>query len=167
MKNNSFRPLATYLRTQLATPLGQFSFWTYLLIAVWGIGGLGIWVELIKHARGAGNSEGILTAIYTYFPAVAVGSSMQLIIKEDEKRHVRSFASLIGSALILIAVLQGLELTGEYPYVWGVIGILIATFLWWVANGGDENLHDNINPADSLGDNPHKPPAGSSNGFAV
>lgn len=167
MKNNSFAPLGAYLWHQLRTPLGQVSFWTYLILAVWGFGGLGVWVEVIKHVRGADNIESILTAIYTYFPAVAFGSSMQLIIREDTRRHVRSFALLIGAILVIIASLQGLELFYHYEFMWSYIGVLIATILWWCANGSDENLHDNISPDASLGDSPASPAVGDTRGFAI
>lgn len=136
-------------------------------MAVWGFGGLGIWVEVIKHLKGEQNIDSILTAIYTYFPAVAFGSSMQLIIREDTRRHVRSFALLVGAILVAIAVLHGLAILKGYEFICGYVGIGIATILWWCANGTDENLHDNVKPNAPLGGAPEAPPAGTAGGYVV
>ena len=75
---NSFSLLKRFLAERLSSPIGHFSFWAYLALAVVGFSGLGVWVEVFRLWRGTGDTHAVLTALYTYFPAVAVSAALQL-----------------------------------------------------------------------------------------
>lgn len=162
---NSFRLLRDYLYEQLAAPLNQFSFWAYLVLAVVIFGGLGVWVEVYKLVRHSpAGVGGFLSALYTYFPAIAFASSMQLVIREDQHRYVRSFALLVGTVLLGIAILHALQSWSETTSViTGVVACAISLLFWWITNATDSNLHDD--PRNALGRSPQSEPAGNTNEF--
>lgn len=165
--SNSFAPLMAFLRHRFSTPLGHFSFWTYFVLAVIALGAVGIWVEVVRWwLAPEPDPSGILTAIYTYFPAVAAGATLQLIMASPEK-YVRSF-SILMAALIAVAVLPhsvGLvKETGAFS--WGAFGTALALCLWWVANGTNQDFLDST-PEDSLGGNLADEPRGDTGGFNV
>lgn len=164
---NSFASLKAFLLTRLSTPLGHVSFWTYFILAIIGLGAVGVWVEIVRWMLAPeAETSGILTAIYTYFPAVAAGATLQLVMASREK-YVRSFsilmASLIGAATVPHSVGLVKETTA---FSWGLCGSLLALTLWWVANGTNQDFLDST-PEDSLGGNLADEPTGDTRGFNV
>lgn len=96
---NSFDPLKAFLLDRLLTPLGHFSFWTYFILAIIGLGAVGVWVEVVRWKLAPEpETSGIITAIDTYFPAVAAGATLQLVMASREK-YVRSFSILMASII--------------------------------------------------------------------
>jgi hypothetical protein len=151
-QTNSFELLWNYLCEQFRAPVGHFSYWVYFLVAILGAGGLGIWVELYKMTK-VSNAGGVITAIYTYFLAVAAGAAFQIGFEEDSRKYVRSFAFLSFVVIMLPAFFHAAGvMEGEaMSLVVGSMWTLGALALWWVANGKNLSLHDSFDPNDALG----------------
>lgn len=164
---NSFAPLKAFLLTRLETPLGHFSFWTYFILAIIGLGAVGVWVEVVRWKLAPEpETSGILTAIYTYFPAVAAGATLQLVMASREK-YVRSFSILMASIIGAVALPHSVGLVREIgAFSWGFFGTVLALVLWWVANGTNQDFLDST-PEDSLGGNLADEPKGDTGGFNV
>lgn len=151
------------------TPFIHISFFTVLAVSILGIGALGVWVELI---RGVSSSKydwsNFLTAIYTYFPSIAAGSVLQMVMdaKSEKQQFLRSFCILCGFIVAVLTVPYINGLKSCWAYFFGFIGILSSVWLWWIANGCNPSFQD-INPNDSLGPDPKSDPAGDTGGYAT
>lgn len=156
--------LRAELRRRLLTPIGQVSFLTYFIVAIIGFGALGIWVEVGRAMQAKQfEPDGLLTAIHTYFPAIAAGAAlqMQMDARKEHLQYLRSFCVLSGFGVLLFAIPF---MNGSKTFVWGAIGIGASLLLWWVANGVNPNFLD-IDPEDSLGASPDADLSGDTGGF--
>jgi hypothetical protein len=149
---NSFKDFGEFVCSQLSIPLGQLSFWAFLLIAIVGAGGYGVWVELYRWSNTAdANLSGVILAIFTYYPALAGASIFQLIFHSE--KYVRSGFTVIGVSIFLITFFF-FPTPGSVNICSLLIGLLLAfisVFIWWIANGNDGTYHDNPNPNSSTG----------------
>jgi len=139
---NYFHELGQYLKSQFIAPIGHPTFWLYLIIAVIGAGGLGIWVAIYQR-----DVQDIVAALFTYFPAIAMASGFELILKDDQRKFVRSTAFATAVTLILIAVLVASLPRGSLSFALGIIGYIISLAFWWVANADNVVLHDTPAPS--------------------
>ena len=168
--NGSFSLLFPELSRRWKTPLKHVSFWTYLLVAILGIGAVGFWVETVRFALAEKSEiDSILTALYTYFPAIAAGAGLQLFMdsKREEMQYMRSFSIL---SIFIVGIFTVPYSTGIakslWAAIWGGVGVVVSIWLWWMANGCNPSFLD-IDPEDSLGGDPKSEPAGNTDGFQV
>ena len=119
----------------------------YVILAIICLGGLGIWVEIIKGQLGqSADDSGLLTALSTFFPALIGSASLQLILSSTGNSDkvlvsfslLACFVSFFGVVLITIF----------YPVhpAWSLgaavwFGIF-AVWFWWFTNG-DELTYQN------------------------
>jgi hypothetical protein len=163
---NSFVLLGQYLWVRIVAPLDQFSFWAYLVVAIVGTGALGVWVELIRYLdnQSAKQIDALITAIFTFFPALACASSMQLVFGPLEK-HVRSFAIVSMALLTLLGVVNLMGRLGHTSaIIFGVLACFFSIFLWWIANALNTELRDRPFTA-AVGGNARTAPAGNIDDF--
>lgn len=124
-------------------PFRNVPFVFYVVLAILGLGCLGIWVELVKTQVSSTPSsyDGVLTAIATFYPALIGSASLQLILTSTGKsdKVLVSFALLACFAsffsVVLISVFHQL-----YP-VWcfwaASYFAAFAVWFWWFTNGDD------------------------------
>lgn len=166
---NSFGPLGAELKRRFLAPVGQVSFWVFFLLGVVFFSASGVWVELGKHGlTESGNLEGVRTAIYTFFPALACTATMQIIFSEDDKKYMRSLGYAVGLILILIGI--GLLAFDSFfsstgSIVLGTIASIISVLTWWIANGYEQMFYDNLKGDESTGGDPGAPLNGSTSGL--
>jgi hypothetical protein len=158
------------IRRRTFQPFSHAPFIFYVLLAILGLGCLGIWVELVKVAMSSSQSsyEGVLTALATFFPALIGSSSLQLILTSTGNRDkvLVSFGYFISSlaiaAVILISVLHA-----ALPNItfWAAVFFTVAAiWLWWFTNGDDPTYKSAPLDASSGGDT-DKPLRGDTSGF--
>ena len=164
-----------YLKKEIcrgtSQPLSYAPFVFYFLLAIIGLGCLGIWVELIKVLLSANtqNFDRMLTALGTFFPALIGSSAFRLILASTDKRD-KIFASfgfgmclLAFAAAILISLLHV-----SFPIVTLCAAVAFAGFaiwLWWFANGDDPVFKSNL-PIDApSGGDTSKSLKGDTSGF--
>jgi len=164
---NSFTHVAGILKDRFKKPVGQISFWSYLIVAVLGMGGLGIWHAIREAAIGVQPLEAVSISIYTYFAALAGASIFQLILNDD--KAVRATFMLLGSGLAVYAgfCFFFLDHNSDIALWAGGLGFVISLLIWWAANGDNSCLYDNIDPTASLGGDDTAQPVGSDEGFEV
>ncbi|HEV7270006.1 hypothetical protein [Pseudoxanthomonas sp.] len=137
-------------------PLRHPSFVIFFSLAVVGLGGLGIWLELysalvpVNHAEDAKgaleelSTNTLRTAFITFFPAVAGTSAMQLIWAESSK-HFRSVAALLLFCFLVTALLIfPSRVSNTCAISLGVLMSLLSLWVWWIANAKQEDLLDKI-----------------------
>jgi hypothetical protein len=168
---NSFAPLWRDLLIRLRGPVGSFTFWTYAIIGIAGIGGLAVWIEVVKYIFGLGGAtsgDGIRLAINTYFPAVGCSAAQQLFIAEKQKTYLRSFGYSVSVGFLALCILSFL-LQLDHPnwsLVLGIVCSIGAVVIWWIANGGDPTFHD-TDPDIPVGGPTATPLPGDTTGFTV
>lgn len=168
--NSSFPLLIQELSRRWKAPIGQFSFWVYLIVSVIGVGAIGIWVEVSRAFDASKfDSNGLITAIHTYFPAIAAGSALQLMLDANKEEHkfLRSFC-VASSAIVILLTIPFYRGSNNLTLLWfcGSCGILYSLWLWWITNGCSGSFQD-IDPKDSLGANPNADLPGDAGGFNI
>jgi hypothetical protein len=149
---NSFGVLWYELKSRFMAPVGQVSFWVFLILGVFLFSACGVWVELGKYILSSSkNLDGIQTAIFTFFPALACTATMQIIFSDKEKKPMKSIAYLVGILLLLAAI--GLlsfaeHFTSTVLIRTGVVASILAIITWWIANGEDPIFNDNVSNPD-------------------
>lgn len=185
-RSNSWIDLADDLAVRLFEPLYSVSFLLYLFTGVVLLGGISIWLEIVRHAielqsyvPKAGlkppSLSGVVTAMHTFYPALAWSATMQIVYADQDKtdKRVKAFALTLGSLTLLMAVIAmamaavWLSITS---IVVGIVGILLAILLWWIANAKDANLRDTLPQNLGMGAKggavePSTPLPGSTQGF--
>jgi hypothetical protein len=162
-----WRVLFGFLFTRVKSPLSHPTFFLYFVGAVIGAGSLGLWVTLISQKlRGAWDLSQTINALYTYFPAVAFVSALELNLIHNLPRSVRVLSFVACGLIGALAVLCGF-LSPQTSALWlGIAGSVAAVALWWFANAENENLRDTPSE-NALGGDPHAKPAGSNSEFKL
>lgn len=118
-------------------------FFAYVLVAIIGLGGLGIWAELVRMALSTDNHgfDRVFTAAATFYPAVIGSATFQLLLIATGRldKIIAAFGIFvlvfsIGAA-VLLALFRSL-----YPVSSLVAAILLVGFaiwIWIVANADD------------------------------
>lgn len=138
-----WRYLKREIGRRTTQPFSHAPFVFYVLLAIIGLGCLGIWVELLKVATSSVhlNYDGVLTALATFFPALIGSSSLQLILSSTGNRDkvLVSFGFSViiiaFAAAVLISLLN--PLLPNFTFWASVIFAVIAVWLWWFTNGDD------------------------------
>lgn len=169
---NQSMNLMEFLHHRLAHPRGQLTFSIYFWTTVVGVGGAGVWAEVVPpllHGTWVWDWPRLAAAFFTFFPAIAVTSGFDLALNPKQQRVVRAFG--IGA---IIAVMGWLLLCMFHPIAWvsawlGLIGSIIALLLWRVANGENPLLHDSDGPTftNPMGGPTERPAAGSEGDFKL
>jgi hypothetical protein len=168
--DGDWKYLGKEIRRRTREPFAHVPFVFYVILAIIGLGCLGIWVELIKLAvsPGVGNWEGVLTALATFFPALIGASSHHLILASTGSRdkvlasfgYAASTSALVGAALIAIFH----KMVPNLSFWAAVVFALAAIWLWWFTNGDDPTYKSARIDAASGGD-PDRAPKGDTSGF--
>ncbi|MEG8027703.1 hypothetical protein [Sphingomonas aerolata] len=163
-QNNSWFDLIDDLAVRLVKPRYSVPFVMYLLTGVLLLGGVAIWVEIVKYSisshfyypsssRPRPDIEAILAAIHTFYPALAWSATMQLVLADapageaDGRPHkrLRALALFLGSVVLVLAVVVmslAEVLLPSVSLAFGLLGVLIAIVLWWIANAEDDTYKD-------------------------
>jgi hypothetical protein len=127
-------------------PFESPTFVFFFFSVVIGVGGIGIWVEIIKFYRPQVTLDplnGIITSLITFFFALVGTSCTQLIIEESDSKSLRALAQFV----LLIAILIGaFSITGvgsSQPGLWlWILASVFALMVWWLANAKSPGLRD-------------------------
>lgn len=126
-------------------PAGHPSFVFFFLVAIVGIGPVGVWIELFNwySTSPPTNAEALRTAFVSFVPAFLAATCMQLIWAEGKNRSLRAFAtfiffiSAIGSAFCNS---KSLEIPQVIKLGAGLSAL--AMWTWWIANAKQKEFMD-------------------------
>jgi hypothetical protein len=161
---NSFDALGQFILSRLKGPAGHFSFWVYLVLAVAGFGAFGVCAVLYDVRSETWELKSLFSALYTYFPAIAMASAFDLILP-DNRKYVRSFAIAAAVLCFLLALFTATLNSDNLRMLCGLLGCGVALFLWWIANGENPNLRDLPPSNASTGGSTTAAPAGDLSNF--
>jgi len=89
----------------------------------------------------------ILTALHTFYPALAWSSAMQINFADSDhvRKSLRSFAFVIATVALLLSILMTAARTlfsEASSFQVGFLGVALAIFLWWMANAREQTFRD-------------------------
>ncbi|TPK59093.1 hypothetical protein FJ930_29395 [Mesorhizobium sp. B2-4-15] len=151
---NGFVFLYREAKRRFLKPIGQVNFWTYLVLAIFLLGGLPIYIEWFRMNNGATHdADGIKLALFTVFPAIMGASAVQLVLDKDNSPiRMAGLSSLVVCFVVTLALITNIfSIPDKWSIITGVVFCLLAVFTWWVANGLDPIFEDTIRPDDSVG----------------
>lgn len=142
----------------------------YVLIAIIGFGCLGIWVELVKfsNAPEPSNTNGILTALATFYPALIGSASLQMVLystgRSDKILTIVAmlFFCVAFGSVVLVSVYHARlpDLTMRVAIGFSIF----AVWLWWIVNA-DDPTYKSVAVDAATGGDPSKAPKGTTKGF--
>ena len=128
------------LSRRTVNPWKHAPFCIYVLVAVVGLGGLGIWVEAVKLGLSdrPESYDGIFTAVTTFYPALIGSASFQLLLiaTENEDRTLTAFSVFVLVASLGSAILLSV-FRNQYPPAclsFAILLAIISMLLWSIAN---------------------------------
>lgn len=169
-----WKQLGTTLRNRLLHPFGKPTYVFYFLLSM-AIGAVGIWIALIETAIGVSagstastSSSEVFQSMLTFFAAVGSISCVQVLIMEDENKHLRVlFVLVLFFFLVLagVAAFAGPVLPG-LPGPALTTGMVLAVVTWWIANWDDKKFSQTDSQA-PLGGDADDDAAGGTEGFTI
>lgn len=158
---NGLKAAGQEVARRLKKPMSQITFWIYLALAVIGLGGLAIWVELWRHfhptitkADPHSSLDSLKLALATVFPAVVGASALELVLNEDKMARNLGLVFLSMCALLAVYLLGFGNPSDEIAIALGALGCVGAIFVWWIASGLDDIFQDRPGPGDAVGGDP-------------
>lgn len=116
----------------------------YLVFFILLIGGAGIWISLIQELNNTHfNTKSLTLNIGTYYLALITTSYIDITTNEKiiNKKSLQIYSFIF---LFIIVAIFGLTfiLPSSYSLLLSTIGILIALFIWHLANCDNEKFND-------------------------
>ncbi len=150
---SDWRYLGRELVKRTCDPIQHFPFVAYMLIAIVGLGGLGVWAELLK--IGISNSPiglaNVITSVLTFFPALVGAAAIQLLLASANDRIFIAFAMLIMFVFFAFAILLPF-FSVTHPFIVlflsGVCSVF-AVWAWWITNGDNPTFQKIPPPNDA------------------
>lgn len=151
-RHNTFVKLGEELWIRLMLPVGQFTYWTHLIIGVCFYGAIGVWTEVLRRYVLAVETDNanILLAMHSTYPAIIGATAMQLLLNNGQLTYVRAFAQLISTIFFSVAavsILAANNISEALSFQIALLGNVCAILFWWIANARDEGLKDPANDA--------------------
>jgi hypothetical protein len=159
--------LFTPVYRRLTKPVKQLSFWVVLVLGIIVLGYLAVMIEAVRVAFAKEpDFEPLKLAYATAILAVGAPCQMQLILGQD--KMLRVLAIVLIFLNLALAYCVGSQAQGAlWVNVSGLIGLLIATCSWWLANGEDELFQDRPAPAAPSGGDTSRELSGGSSGVKI
>ena len=165
-----------YLRRELKRrtfqPCRHAPFVIYVIVSIVILGGLGIWVEVLKFisARQSVSFDGLLTAMATFSPALVGSASIQLalVATGSSDRILTSFATLVLVSSFASVILIWFSYS-FYPMValaCAIILVIFSVWLWWITNG-DDPTYKKVSIDTASGGDTSRELSGDTSGFKV
>ena len=153
---------------RLVTPLLHPTFVFYLISGVVVLGGVPIEIEWTKYLVAMHDAErvaretrtavvtpsfeAVLTALHTFYPARAWSAAMQINFADSReteraRKSIRAFAFLIATITLLLSILLTTAralFSEDASLKLGLTGVVLAVFLWWLANAKEKTFRDPV-----------------------
>ena len=163
-----------YLRRELCRRTAEvwkrFPFLVFVLVAIVGLGGLGIWAELVKVtlSENPERLDGVFTAVAAFYPAVVGSASFQLLLIATGKmdRTITAFGILVLTFTIGAAVLLSIY-HALYPIACLIAAVFLVIFsIWlWIVTNADDPIFKPVSVDAASGGSPSRDPKGDLSQF--
>ncbi|MDG7001768.1 MAG: hypothetical protein JRN15_21950 [Nitrososphaerota archaeon] len=140
---SSIEALQDFLKTRLTAPWGHFTFLAFFIIGIIGVGGFGLWKEFYTAFHlDKWSAIPFISALQTYFPAIAVASTFELVTAEKHPKYVRSFAFVMTLLIFALAFLTAMPISVAIALSFGILGAIVAIALWVIGNAENAAYQD-------------------------
>ncbi|TXC71319.1 hypothetical protein FSB78_10475 [Sphingomonas ginsenosidivorax] len=149
-------------------PLRHATFVSFFIGSVVGIGGLGIWVELINLGRGDSPVDlaSLRTALATFFPALVGSTCFQIILGRYLKAlKAVTFPASIALAVVGFWLIFDRGLTAHKAITIAILATIVSLWFWWIANADNPDFFDETLPLAAVGGDTARPLDGNLDGF--
>jgi len=172
--SSEWTQLGSTIWKRFSQPFGKPTYVFYFLLSMI-IGAVGVWIALLESlissqagtVAAASNPE-VYQSILTFFAAVGSISCVQILIMEDDDKHLRVLFVLVLFLFIILAAaaaFSGLVAPAlSNPIL--MTGTALAALTWWIANW-DDGKFGQANAQAPLGGDPDDEAAGDTEGFAI
>jgi len=157
------------LKSRTSDPSHHPSYWGYFLVGVLLLGGLGIWVEILRIilSKNTPDLTSLCVAINVFYPSLGCASALQFVWGEYPKM-LRALAIVMCGLFVVPCVL--IAIFGHYTgwvLFWEIILSLISLWSWWITNADNRNLLDPDPPTAYGPSNATEALGGTLQGFKV
>jgi MFS family permease len=135
---------------RLKLPCRQWTFYVVLILGILVLGYLAVWIEVVRvwdfkpsDEHPQPNLESLRLAYATAILAVGAPCFMQLVLTLNKMAAISGFVLLFLFAFMAYCV-SNAEAGPGGVHFYGVVGLFVATLLWWLANGEDELFQDRV-----------------------
>lgn len=137
---------------RLSRPSRQWTFWVVLVVGIFGLGYLAVWIEEsnVPSAATGDKLEPLRLAYATAMIAVAAPCIAQLVLALNKMAGLTALLLTVAVSMLAYRV-SAFAPNLSSVHVYGIPGLLIALFAWWLANGEDELFQDRTTPNVSTG----------------
>ena len=152
-----------YLRRELSRRTAEiwkrFPFLAFVLVAIVGLGGLGIWTEIVKFtlSENPERLDGVFTAVAAFYPAVVGSASFQLLLIATGKmdRIITALGILILTYTIGASVLLSVY-HAQYPVACLIAAVFLVIFsIWlWIVTNADDPIFKPVSVDGASGGSP-------------
>ncbi len=165
--------LSRELARRTREPIKHAPFVFYVILGTIVFGGLGVWVELLKIviSESSVGLAGLITAIITFYPALAGSTTIQLVLSSANRNDkvVMSFGLLM-LCLFTISALLLAVFAGKHPtavMVAGVVLSFLVVWVWWITNCDDATYKQMPAPDAATGGDPERKLSGNITEYKV
>ncbi|MFK4792204.1 hypothetical protein [Sphingobium sp. ZW T5_29] len=158
---------------RLKHPCRQWTFYVVLVLGILILGYFAVWIEVARVWDFTPTTEqpelelqGLRLAYATAILAVGGPCVMQLGLTMNKMAILASFV-LIFFVIWLAYWVTNAQVGQWGVHAYGVVGLIVATFAWWLANGEDELFQDRAKPGAPSGGDPSRGLKGGSSGVKV
>ena len=170
---NDWPRLVRELRRRTREPIHNAPFVFYCVLGVAIFGGLGVWAEVVKIAiaETSVGLAGLITAIITFYPALAGSTTIHLVYASVNRNDkvLLSFGLLLLCLFPISALLLSL-FSGHYPIVVLVLGTMFSlgvVWVWWITYCDDATYKQMPAPDAATGGDPERSLSGDLSDFEV
>ena len=169
-QEGEFAYLWRELRRRTAEFPKRVPFIVYVLVAILGLGGLGIWAELVKVVLSDNRDalEGLFISATTYYPAVAGSAAFQLLmIATGNSDRVMTAFGLFVMFFFLVAALLSTVFHAHWPFASLFLApILAIASIWtWIVANADNPIYKHVPVDAASGGSPSRDPKGNLSEF--
>lgn len=169
-RDGEFRYVRKELCRRTAEITRRFPLFVFVLVAIIGLGGLGIWTELAKIAlaKDPTHFDGVFTAVAAFFPAVVGTATFQLLLfaTGTSNRIITALGILVLFVSFGGAVLLGV-FHSQYPLACLIAAVFLVIFsIWiWIVTNADDPLFQTVSVDAASGGNTSRNPRGDLSEF--
>ena len=164
--------LGQQLLRRTRQPWKHVSLIGFLLIAIIGFGGMGIWVEIIKITKAdeyRGTNE-LFIAVATFYPALIGSSSLQLILAsvDNSNKLLIAFAIAVWVTSTLVGILTAMYYNVSPDLCLVIAGIMVVFAVWlWMITNADDPIYKRARIDSASGGSTGRQLKGDTSGFKV
>jgi len=147
------KELTSSLQKGIKPPI--FFYWLTFIVL---LGGVGIWFSIGRqvHSVNEINWITIFQNVTTYSFAILAAAHADINLAERFSSSLKIFSYFILALGLLLAVIVLVSSSKMWSIMLGLIGTLLAYFLWFIANTDSEKFKDTIEASAATGGDPSK-----------